>query len=84
MIPIPKFKLEFMLQTFNAQEDVLRGSLAEFGDEIEIAEDDTKAESGKAFKVIMHTEDPASVFDICAQFGRIKTAKVSELGGENG
>ena len=84
MIPIPRFKLEFMLQTLDASENALRGSLAEFGDEIEIKEEVSETENGKGFKVALSTEDPTSVFDVCAQFGRIKMVKVGELGGENG
>jgi len=82
MIPIPKFRLEFILQTHDASEKALKSSLAEFGEGITVEDSMQGGEKGRGFKVILATEDPTAVFDICAQFGRIKTVKIGEGEGK--
>ena len=74
-----KFALEFILNTHDISLEVLKESLLEFGEDIEVfslPQDD--AERGTNFKVQMNTIDPALVFDTCAQFGRLKAVKIHE------
>ena len=78
MIPNKKFRLEFILHTYNASMNAVRNSLAEFGAGVEIAEDNGLSENGKNFKVSINTEDPTMIFDVCSQFGRIRSIKVDE------
>jgi dihydroxyacetone kinase-like predicted kinase len=84
MIP-PNFHLEFILNTYNASQEQIRSSLVEFAEALEISqvplEDSTK---DKNFKVRIHTADPTVIFDICAQFGRIKSVKINENGFPDG
>lgn len=77
-----KYCLEFILHcqnTFNAQ--IVKNSLAEFGEDLKITElcQDNIGTQGKDFKINLNTEDPTVIFDICAQFGRIRTIKVDEI-----
>ncbi len=78
MIPRQKFKVEFILHAYNMSLDAVKSALVEFADTIEVSEfsDDKSGEDN--FKVIMVTLEPALVFDVCAQFGRIRSVKVSE------
>ena len=76
MIPNKKYKLEFILHTYNASMAAVRNSLAEFGAGVEISEDKDFSEKGKNFKVNIDTEDPTVIFDVCSQFGRIRSVKV--------
>ena len=74
-----KYYLEFILNTHNAQVEIIKNSLTEFGDNLEISplpKDDK--EKGENFKINLHTEDPTIIFDTCAQFGRLKSVKISE------
>ena len=72
---LPKFQLEFILTTFNADPAAIRNALVEFGMELEI---NPSGASGKDFLVHIISEDPTMVFDVCAQFGRIVSVKVEE------
>jgi dihydroxyacetone kinase-like predicted kinase len=72
-----KYNLEFILHTQNSSLEVVKNSLSEFGDSLEISEllleDNAK---GRDFKINMNTEDPTAIFDICGQIGRIRSVKV--------
>lgn len=72
IIFMSKFRLEFILHTPSASLKAVKNSLAEFGEGLEITDI-----QDKNFKVNINTEDPTVVFDVCAQFGRIKSVKVS-------
>jgi dihydroxyacetone kinase-like predicted kinase len=75
-----KYSLEFILHTQNSQLEAVKNSLSEFGDSLEIAELLLKnSTKGKDFKININTEDPTVIFDICAQIGRIRSAKVNEI-----
>jgi dihydroxyacetone kinase-like predicted kinase len=68
-----KYALEFILCSYSA-EDTIRNSFLEFAEDVEVAA------LGKAeFKVSLYAEEPTAIFDICAQLGRIKSAKAEEL-----
>ncbi len=73
------FLLEFILHAHNTSEPEIRNSLREFAENIEIEplNSDAKGE-GRDFKINMKAEDPTVIFDICAQFGRIRSAKITE------
>lgn len=81
MIPLPKYKLEFILHAYNTTSGEVKNSLAEFGSNLEVLEMPDSATRGRDFKVNLNTEDPTVVFDVCAQFGRIRSVKVEEEGG---
>ena len=83
-----KYNLEFILHTQNSSLEVVKNSLSEFGDSLEVSEflpphqcigggglleDNAK---GRDFKINMNTEDPTAIFDICGQIGRIRSVKV--------
>ena len=67
-----KYKLEFILNTFNTDKEEVKNSLLPFGENLEISE------GGAELKINMLTDDPTMIFDICSQFGRIKSAKIDE------
>ena len=72
-----KYHLEFTLIMDPLSLESLRNSLGEFGEDLEIfqlAQDNPQA---KDFKVRISTEDPTFIFDACAQFGRLKSVKIS-------
>lgn len=78
MIRIPKFKLGFILHTYNTTLEAVKTSLAEFGEKLDILELADSSQKGKNFKINIDTEDPTIVFDVCSQFGRIRSVKVEE------
>jgi len=45
-------------------------------------EDPDSSQKGNNFKVNISTEDPTIIFDLCSQFGRIRSVKVGNEGGE--
>ena len=71
---IKKYHLEFVLLTQSGAPCALRSSLAEFGEELKVT--DCPDSYGKSLKINIVTEEPESVFDICGQFGRIKSVKI--------
>ncbi len=78
MIPLQKYKLEFMLHTYNTSLQEVRNSLAEFGDALSVMPSAGPGEKGNNFQVCINTEDPTVIFDICSQFGRIRSVKIND------
>jgi P2-related tail formation protein len=83
MIRIPKFKLDFILHTYNTTLEAVKTSLAEFGEKLDISEVVDPSQKGTNFKININTEDPTIVFDVCSQFGRIRSVKVEEEGRQS-
>ncbi|MFH0762953.1 MAG: hypothetical protein V1925_03570 [Candidatus Omnitrophota bacterium] len=76
-----KYAVEFILQGRTADGGILKDSLAEFGEELEIFPPAGSAGPIEEFKVSIICEEPTLIFDICSQFGRIKTVRVDEIKG---
>jgi dihydroxyacetone kinase-like predicted kinase len=79
MIP-QKFEVEFTLHTHELSNQVIKSSLSEFGDNLSIIDCQDSEAKGRNIKVFISTEDPTVIFDVCAQFGRIKSVKIDEKG----
>ncbi|MCX5714762.1 MAG: hypothetical protein NT033_08195 [Candidatus Omnitrophica bacterium] len=74
-----RYSLEFILSTHEAKPDVIKKSLLEFGENLEVFPvPQNDAERGRHFKIQLRTEDPTVIFDICAQFGRLKSVRIDE------
>ncbi|MCX5711055.1 MAG: hypothetical protein NT060_03730 [Candidatus Omnitrophica bacterium] len=73
-----KFALEFILHAQGTTGEAIQSSLAEFGDEVKVEDCLDSNGSAKNFKVNMLAVDPMVIFDVCSQFGRIKSAKIDE------
>lgn len=73
-----RYRLEFILYCYNASLASLKSSLAEFSEGLDICDCDDPTEKPGTFKVRIHTQEPTAIFDICAQFGRIRSIKVDE------
>jgi dihydroxyacetone kinase-like predicted kinase len=74
-----RYYLEFILNMRDDAEAVLRNSIIEFGEDLQITpvQEDNPGK-GKNFKIHIYTLDPTIIFDTCSQFGRIKSVKISE------
>jgi dihydroxyacetone kinase-like predicted kinase len=75
-----KYFLEFIITTYNITEEAIKVSLTEFAEGLEIHNCQDTQGRGKEFKIHLNTEDPTMIFDICSQFGRIRTVKINEEG----
>ena len=74
-----KYKLEFILSTFNVDKQNVRNSLLDSAEDLEIIETLDKEINGpEELKINLLTNEPTIIFDICSQFGRIKSIKVEE------
>ena len=73
-----KYCLEFILNTYNTSADIIKNSLAEFAENLEITVCQDSNAKSKDYKINLDAEEPTVIFDICSQFGKIKTIKVSE------
>ena len=80
MIPLQKYRLEFVLHTYNTSIEAVKNSLVEFANSLEIFDSSEGTEKGNNFQITLKTEDPTLVFDICSQFGRIRSVKVNDEG----
>lgn len=70
---LKKYNLEFILNTKSASCENLKNALIEFGKVEEI-----QALDEGNFKIRVLAEDPALIFDTCAEFGRLKSVKIDE------
>ena len=73
---ITKYSLEFILHSKNTSVKMIKSSLAEFGNDLVVSQGLGHGENCN-YKVTMTTEDPTLVFDLCSQFGRIRSIKVA-------
>ncbi|MBI4982549.1 MAG: hypothetical protein HZC15_05390 [Candidatus Omnitrophica bacterium] len=74
-----KYFLEFILNTYNSGSEAIRNAISEFGEVAQVNAVDSNVAELSSFAVSINTDDPTVVFDVCAQFGRIKSVKVSEV-----
>lgn len=73
-----KYHLEFILRVHGVTAQKIKNALAEFAEELEIADCRESKEEPKEFKINVNAEEPTVIFDICAQFGRIKSVRIDE------
>ncbi|MCG2713250.1 MAG: hypothetical protein L6308_00145 [Candidatus Omnitrophica bacterium] len=73
---ITKYALEFILHAKGSSSKIIKNALAEFGSDLVVGDCQKHGESCD-YKVTMITEDPTLVFDLCSQFGRIRSIKVA-------
>jgi len=73
-----KFSLEFILHAQGTTEQAIQSSLSEFGESVTVTDCLDSGSAAKNFKVNMLAEDPTVIFDVCSQFGRIKSVKIDE------
>lgn len=78
MIPIQKYRVEFVLHAYDTSAEVIKNSLVEFGNSLEVSDSLKSEEKGDNFQISLNTEDPTLVFDICSQFGRIRSVKIND------
>lgn len=77
-----KYYLEFILNMEAPSSEVLKNSLLEFAEVLEITQLPQDNDSrDKDFRIRVYTEDPTIIFDTCAQFGRLKSIKIDESKG---
>ncbi len=72
------YRLEFILHTHIPSAKEIRGYLIEFSDELLIEDCLELCENGKNFKISLSAQEPTVIFDVCSQFGRIRSVKKSD------
>jgi len=75
---MPKYRLEFILHAQKATLTIIKNSLSEFGEGLEISDCQDSEAKGKNFKININSEEPTVIFDICSQFGRLRSVKIDE------
>lgn len=79
MFLLRKFRMKFILGGRCLSEDMLRRALEDTGENLELSsagEEDVCGET--RIHVSLGTDDPELIFDICSQYGRIRSAKIEE------
>lgn len=76
-----RYLLEFVLYIQDASAKMIKESISELGQDLEIVECQDNIVKGKNFRISINTQDPTLIFDTCAQFGRIKSVKVNQEEG---
>ncbi|MDI6606431.1 MAG: hypothetical protein QME65_04755 [Candidatus Omnitrophota bacterium] len=74
-----KYAVEFILHSRAPSEGILRNSLSECGENLRICAAERPDSAIKDFKISIICEEPTIIFDICSQFGRIKTVRINEV-----
>ena len=77
-----KYSLEFTLRVHGHSEKAVRNALSEFGDALTIRDCQEENSEARNLHIHINTQEPTLIFDICAQFGRIQSARVQEEGRE--
>jgi hypothetical protein len=81
MMNAQRYRLNFIIHTYNVKLGMIKSSLAEFAEAIEVSGIGSPSGKGESFSVTLSTEDPTIIFDVCSQFGRIRSVKVEDEGG---
>lgn len=76
-----KYHLEFILHTYESSAESIKNGLREFAEDLAVTECEKSSGRGEDFQITLRAEDPTVIFDICAQFGRIRSAKIDEERG---
>jgi len=74
-----RYYVEFILSADTSVADALEQALIECGENIEVIslpQSDSHREHN--FKIQINTVDPTIVFDMCAEYGKIKSVKIDE------
>ncbi len=76
---LPLFRLEFTLSVNGASAETLRTSLIEYTQEFDVRSCGSDPGSERQeYRINLVTEDPTLIFDLCSQYGRLKSVKVQE------
>lgn len=75
---MPKYNIELIFNMHEGASNDLRAPLSEFGENLCICDYEEGDFSGKNFKINIDAEDPTLIFDLLAQFDRIRSVKVNE------
>ncbi|MCU0665569.1 MAG: hypothetical protein MUF05_00505 [Candidatus Omnitrophica bacterium] len=77
---IPYYTLDFILHTYTATNlQAVKSALVEFAQAIQVAQiEENGLSRTDQYKISMTVEEPTIIFDICAQFGKIKSMKIEE------
>ncbi len=76
---IQRYRINFTLHAHGPTFKDIKNAFAEFAQELSIEEAPEQADGAKDFKVGLVSDEPTSIFDICAQLGRIRQIKVDEI-----
>lgn len=72
------YRLEFIFRTGSTEEDI-RHALVEFAEDVSVSlVQGRTADDTNEYLLCMKAKDPTFVFDVCGQFGRIKSVKIDE------
>jgi len=75
---VQKYNLEFVLSAQELSAEEIARLLHDLGEGLEIMPlPQCDTERSRNFKVHLTTQDPETVFDACAEFGRIKSVKIT-------
>lgn len=73
------YHLEFVLDIRETNLESIKNSLKGLIDTMDISPLlENKHGEGKNFKIQVKTKEPELVFDVCSQFGRLKSVRISE------
>jgi len=78
------FQLDFVLSAYEGGAQGIKAALAEFADEVTIEElPQEEGSRARELRLRLRAAEPEQVFDLCGQFGRIKSVKVAEADSAN-
>jgi dihydroxyacetone kinase-like predicted kinase len=72
------YSLKFFLQAHDADAAAICNALRDIGEDVVVTAGQTADRPG-TFEVQLFTRDPALVFDVCGQFGRIQSVRIDEV-----
>lgn len=72
------YSLEFVLHVQGVSLETIQASLSEFAEDLKVIISQQQEDNGRNFDIQMRTEDPTLIFDVCSEFGRIRSIKANE------
>ncbi|RKY31365.1 MAG: hypothetical protein DRP74_05005 [Candidatus Omnitrophota bacterium] len=73
------YSLEFILNMQDISLEAFKCSILEFGQDLEIMPQPSKPlGENQDFTIRINAKDPTIIFDVCGQFGKIKSVKIEE------
>ena len=75
-----RYSVDFILNSGNTTREGIEDSLSGLGDELVISQaSSAERQDSTDYNIRIITQDPTLIFDVCSQFGRLKSVKIGEV-----
>ncbi len=76
---MPSYYLEFILCARKEDIQAIKDTLKDYVRSIEVQHSESCDQASDELKVTLEAPDPTLIFDLCREFGKMKSVKVDEI-----